>query len=194
MTDMHPDREDVTSLISCEKGLALLGTAADHDAAMRAAATIMHGLDDDATRARVAQVVLEAYADGCHGLPPLFDELLTSMGLDPDGVLALSLSTVDHTFAIESSHARMINIGMHMADATWIVIGPGMTWREDKILLSGVPDTLTTAAVGRPLRDLLTHPVLDRFDLQIRATWPLWEDATMTEIVTCRHEAYRNGE
>lgn len=39
-------------------------------------------------------------------------------------------------------------------------------------LPAGLPQTLVTAAVGRPLRRLVSHPVLDRFPLTIRtAAW-----------------------
>lgn len=51
-----------------------------------------------------------------------------------------------------------------------IDLGGGLVWSGDcvKFQVSSLPDTVLDSIEGRPLRDVISHPTLDRYDLTVR--------------------------
>lgn len=47
-------------------------------------------------------------------------------------------------------------------------LGGGVTWHSNRLELQGeIPETLATSIVGRRLRDIVSHPVLDRHHMTV---------------------------
>ena len=60
-------------------------------------------------------------------------------------------------------------------------VAEGVSWETGgSLVLRHLPSTTLVAAVGRPLRDVVTHPVLDRFDLEITGI----EETGMYQVLT----------
>jgi len=60
-------------------------------------------------------------------------------------------------------------------------VAEGVSWETGgSLVLSHLPSTTLVAAVGRPLRDVVTHPVLDRYDLEITGI----EDTGLHQVLT----------
>lgn len=53
-----------------------------------------------------------------------------------------------------------------------ILIGPDVVWNGEGVLVRGLPDTILSSAEGRPLREIVSHPVIDTYDLIVRDVRP----------------------
>lgn len=123
----------------------------------------------------------------------LIDELnarvLATHGVSASGFLRL----LRHGFMVELHHRARptdfsttpiggieltIEPGRPQALAVWTPIGDGVAWATRDVDARGrgvvtiprgieMPETLAIAAVGRPLREVLSNPVLDAYDLTI---------------------------
>lgn len=185
---LHVSAEGAVALSGSMRGRHLLGMERPDSAlAIRLAAAVLRGEADEATRDRAARVATPFDK----GLPPVFDTLLTHLGIDPAGALALSLAATDGSIGIyrtfDDGIRRVCNIGLAMHDHTWVRLGEGITWRETEILMPRLPETIVATLPGRRLREVLSHPVLDTLDAQIVAVMPSWSDKGEIEIVTSLH-------
>ena len=130
-------------------------------------------------------------------LPPGMAPLLQHEGIDPEAALALSLLNMGKGIGIlrdtaSGSAMQVANVRLGFRDMTWVALGDGRrsarwSWREAEMLVDAVPHAARTALEGRPLRALLSHPVLDRMDIGIVAILDSLNDPAMMEVVTTLH-------
>ena len=98
--------------------------------------------------------------------------LLRGMRIIPEAALALSdaLGKARSALEIADGDDDLDRILVNGNETGWAVqIDYGRTaWNSrGYVVLPAMPATLREAAGGRPLRDLVSHPVLDRFDLTV---------------------------
>jgi hypothetical protein len=98
--------------------------------------------------------------------------LLRHMGVLPECALALSdaLGKSRQPVEIGDGDEDCGIVRIHGDERNWAVqMDYGrIAWNSlGMVILPAIPVTAASAAAGRPLRDLFSHPVLDRFDLLI---------------------------
>jgi len=118
---------------------------------------------------------------GC--LATCFDEvglaLLEHMGLSPSWILLMAAVVGDveiHDDVSARGGFPMLRINHISIDddepimLLSIRIGDGVEWTGEGVILKNeLPETILGQAVGRPLRTIVSHPVVDRHDLSIRS-------------------------
>lgn len=110
-------------------------------------------------------------------IDPLFARLLAHEGVDPLVVCLLALQCgrleVDDTV---SGYRRALVFGStppaDPANGTEILLGLNTVWTQKgtMYLPPNLPDTVAVLLEGRPLRDVVSHPVLDTVPLTITST------------------------
>lgn len=55
-------------------------------------------------------------------------------------------------------------------DLTTVTVGDGAYWSWGTLNVDGIPDSVVPSLAGRPLSDLITHPVIDALNLTITET------------------------
>lgn len=121
------------------------------------------------------QRLLNARADPTCDIDMITAELLVHLGIDPLTVAWLSAAcdgfhihdedgfdTIIDTDAVIRPHesAQQCSTNTTLSETVW--------WKAGGIMLvSDLPASALTNAVGRPLREVVSHPVLDRHDLRI---------------------------
>ena len=128
-------------------------------------------------------------------LPPMFNELLACHGIDGDMAFALSCLGGGGLSLLGSDsddpYAQMANINLGQQDYTWITLGSGdLSWRDDCVLMPQIPHSMKASLIGKPLKTLLSHSVLDKFNITIVEINDVWSDDTMIEVVTNLHAQY----
>ena len=128
-------------------------------------------------------------------MPPMFNELLACHGIDGDVAFALSclsksgLSLLGN--ASDDFYAQMANIDLGRQDHTWITLGSrDLSWRDDCLLMPQIPHSMKTSLIGKPLKALFSHTVLDKYEIAIVEINDVWSDDTMIEVVTDLHAQY----
>jgi hypothetical protein len=100
--------------------------------------------------------------------------LLRSLGILPEAALALSDALGKTSTTLEiidgddcGDRDGLVHVTGH--ETSWAVrIDEHAAWNSlGMVILPALPETARTAAVGMKLRDIVSHPVLDRFDLSI---------------------------
>lgn len=89
-----------------------------------------------------------------HGISPAWIVLLTAVSrsfivTDPSGSPVIRIETLDC-----DDEAPLITPTIHL--------GGGARWTGEGVLVPGLPETIRHEMPGRPLRDVVSHPVLDR--------------------------------
>lgn len=142
----------------------------------------LDGLNDRQARAIEGQM----RENGADENPVPFDvvttELLARRGIDP---LAVAwLARINPGVSIhDDDMGDVIEIGDD-AQSTAMEVGDGAWWHADsRLTVRGLPHSLVAAAQDRPLAEIVSHPVLDRYALIIA-------DVATTEeglaILTCQ--------
>jgi hypothetical protein len=145
-----------------------------------------HGLDAS-TAARIAAHLASmradeaSHADERHlrtdggSLDRLSAELLAHLGVDPlivDWAAWISLGlSLQHDHANMGGYVCVDTPPGGEGTTTNLHMSPGVLWHgEGSIAIEGasLPDTVSAACAGMPLRRVFTHPVFDRHDLTIR--------------------------
>lgn len=127
-------------------------------------------------------------------MPPGMAEILPGIGINPVGMMALALLKPQEACEVHLGGRRVAYLDFDNHDMFLIVLGhaPGgmeIQWREDRILMPAVPDTVMGALAGRPLADVLSHPILDPLGLTIEEVHLCWEDDRLMEVRTSLHAA-----
>lgn len=129
-------------------------------------------------------------------LPPLFRELLEFKGFNSASALALSL--IDSSGlavlknATNASPEQIFNINLAANDLTWITLDYyESSWREDCILLENIPESYKQNYIDKPLKDLLSHPVLDKHNIIITDFHESWGDSEKMEVETNLHTDWK---
>lgn len=108
-------------------------------------------------------------------IDPLFAALLAHEGIDPLVAVWLSLQAgildiSDSTTGFQIAKVMGANPPDHADNRSEIVLKE-CAWTQKGILYApALPETVTDLIVGRPLREVVSHPALDRFDLTIVRT------------------------
>ena len=137
--------------------------------------------------------ILDALATLCApGLPPIVMDrtmpaFIRGLGFDVDAVLLTAYATqrataiqpleahtpsgrrmqVAHEYGETLSNLSMLGCPL-ARDATWVeIVHPGTKERVVTIEVGDIPETVAIQLVGRPLTDLLDHPVTTPLDLRI---------------------------
>lgn len=115
------------------------------------------------------------------GIAPTDLALLRHTGLDVPAALALALAMdlaaggSAHPLELWSSRAggrtgygfsllaRRCRDGPRVVSVEGMWLGDGVDWGMSGVIVEGIPRSVMLAAQGRPLRDLVSHPVLDGF-------------------------------
>jgi hypothetical protein len=188
-----------------ERGIDPLGIGLKHDEQLKRARSVIErsiaGVDD-ATRERLVNVVRDQLArtrtignpQGVMPLDPIAAQCLAHRGVDPLVAVHLALdigmvafddlktgyqaASVDGT-----SPADQASTEMNLGDASWT---QRSNWGTVRLIVARrvLPDTMHALVGGRPLRELVSHPVLDRYDLSI-------VDIDVREIVIHLHTDHR---
>lgn len=64
-----------------------------------------------------------------------------------------------------SLSARRWTDGPRTLSVDNLVLSNDVTWTANGVMVTGLPETFAASITGRPLNDLVSHPVLDRFPL-----------------------------
>lgn len=149
---------------------------------------LLAGTCDAATRERA-----ETVASG-RIMPPGMAEILPGMGIDPVGMMALALLKPQEPCEVHLGGRRVAYLDFANHDMFLISLGHAsggmeIQWREDRILMPTVPDTVMGALAGRPLADVLSHPILDPLRLSIEEVHACWEDDRLMDVETSLHGA-----
>jgi len=98
-------------------------------------------------------------------------EIAQHIGIDVGAALALAITLDSHAVIEDQDRALMLVLSAWTPsdapmplNAAWLA--PSVQWQPGKVVVE-LPQTLALAAVGKPLRDTLTHPVLDRHPLTV---------------------------
>ncbi len=91
---------------------------------------------------------------------------LTFHDLDAGSCDPPRLVAADGSAELWLSVVRQNDGDLHL-DATCATLAPGCRWHRGTLLVEGLPETLVPALAGRPLADLVRHPVIDPLDLTI---------------------------
>lgn len=149
---------------------------AQAQAAIEAVHAALDGMDaETAERVIASMLLLEGGGTRSIGNPqglPSLDritvELLAYMNVDPLAVAWLSLLCQGIRIIDADTDAEMADIDGHlpptddMTDTT-VTLSQDIVWRATgKLIVHGMPDSMALTAVGRPLREVVSHPVLDR--------------------------------
>lgn len=100
--------------------------------------------------------------------------LIAYVGVDPAIVSAISVA-IDRAHVQTSWEKEVVGtplVTMQRSNDTWatpirVRIAEGVTWSSNGRITVPIPDTMATAAVGRRLHDVVQHPILDRYDIEI---------------------------
>lgn len=162
-----------------------------HDAITLANALLRNGCDHEKLGELIASEQARA-ADQVDLLPPMFREMIESLGINPDACIALSLISDTGLSILKDikggSAEQILNINLRSQDMTWVTLGDERSsWRDDCILINDIPESYKTTLIGKPLRHLLSHPILDDKDITISAINDCWEDSDMVEVKTNLH-------
>ncbi len=164
-------------------------------------------LEGKASKLAVKQTYERRYLEGDARsiLPPLFTELLADYGVDADAALALSTRCNEGIGILReknnTSLQQITHINLRQKDTTWVGLGLQgqssqnmctISWRDTCLLMPAVPQTYQSHMIGKPLRDLISHPTLDKFDILITNIMPQWEDENMIEVETDLHRNWTN--
>lgn len=93
---------------------------------------------------------------------------LTFHDLAPESCDAPRLIAADGSAELWLSMIRRHDGRLHL-DATCATLAPGCRWDRGSILVEGLPETAAYALPGRPLSDLVRHPIVDPLGLDIMA-------------------------
>lgn len=160
------------------------------DAMERAVHAALRGMDAD-TASRVARALerlLSARADPTCDIDEITALLLAHSGIDPlavawlsaacGGVEVLDDDDMDATITVDAD----IRPHESILCETTTRIGDHAWWKAGGVLmLMDVPASTVTAAAGRPLRQILSHPVLDCYDITV-ATVDIQRDGIPSEL------------
>lgn len=103
-------------------------------------------------------------------------ELLVHKGLDPAAVCVVAAHTLSLTQIVDKlgEPGCVLHVFIDAQDTsssseclTSVVIGDGVIWNSRGTLATTLPETIGISAIGRPLRDVVSHPVLDLHDITI---------------------------
>lgn len=133
---------------------------------------------DAATAARMAaslQRLLDARPDPTCDIDMITAELLAHLGVDPLTVAWLSAASRCISVQDDDDMDTVIDIDSDLRPhecatqcSTTTTLGATTWWKAGGVLLvKDLPGTVVANAVGRPLREILSHPVLDRHDLVV---------------------------
>lgn len=173
-----------------ERGIDPLGIGLEHDEQLKRARAVVErsiaGVDD-ATRERLVEAVQGQLARtrtignprGVMPLDPIAAQCLAHRGVDPlvavhlaldIGMVAFDDEKTGHQAASVdgTSPADQAGTEMTVGDASWT---QRSNWETVRLIVarSVLPSTMHAIVEGRPLRELVSHPVLDRHDLAIVA-------------------------
>lgn len=141
--------------------------------------TALHGVDAD-TAVRLQASLEAAYENENRGrttmhgdLDGLMVELIKHLGLDP--LVVAWLARVGEALSLtgDGSPDHDIDVDPWTApeDAscdTQVALGPDAMWNAAHgVSIREIPETVQAVIIGRPLRELLRHPVLDRHEITI---------------------------
>lgn len=148
---------------------------------------LLAGTCDAATKARAEMAAAKRL------MPPGMAEILPHLGIDPVGMMALALANETHLLSVHMDGQSIAWLDFDSHDMFAILLGDAQNlaihWCEDHVLMPTIPDTVMTALVGRPLADVLSHPILDPFALTIVEARSCWDDDRFMEIRTSLHAA-----
>lgn len=172
--------------------LAMIGHDADGDVrrARQAAGAMLRG-EGDAQRDLSRHVSERQYP-----LPPGFEPLLRGLGIDPTAATALMDMVAAPGLSIladvtNETGYRLCGLSSTGQDTMWVTLdgssGGPSSWRRTEMIVPVVPEAVRTRLVGRPLRELLSHPVLDRMDIGIVDFFECVESPSTIEVVTTLH-------
>lgn len=124
---------------------------------------------DEGMRSEILQAALER--------APLIDrvtaELAAATLCDPLTAFALAMQLGQPAFIDDSATDEEVmkvddRVGSdNDGTMTAVWVAPGITWYASGAIVAPMPDTALIAAVGRPLSEVISHCVLDRFDLTV---------------------------
>ena len=189
---IQPDDDTVNRILSRQRArdLLMIGEGDCREEALEIASTVLTGRADPLVTGALADHVKEVGVR----LPPGFPELLRHEGVDPDGLLALSvLIGEDFTCVVrdlDGDRNGVTAINWGMSDCTWVTLGgtAGINWRDGHILLPALPEAVSLEMIGKPLSTLISHPVLDGMDITITEITPQWEDPDTIEVWNSLYE------
>jgi len=129
-------------------------------------------------------------------LPPMFREMIEALGINADVCLALSMISNTGLSVLKDSKSgsaeQALNINLSTQDMTWVTLGEERSsWRDDCILIADIPESYKATLIGKPLRHLLSHPILDDKDIMINTINDCWDDPDMVEIETNLHAQWK---
>lgn len=169
--------------------LSLLGEAARYmdeeearEAYDEALSAVIEGQHDPATGAVDAIV-------RSHGMP-ILDRITAEIGwhagIDVVAALAIAIVLDNDAAIVDPDQEIVLMVGAWTPsdlpsplNAAWLA--PGVRWEAHGVTLS-MAETLATACIGRPLRTLVSHPVLDRHALTVTGVCPATGGRILIEV------------
>jgi len=149
----------------CALGHLKQRTEAEADAVFH---DMIHGRLDDHSRSFVDAAVKGHMSNVRSKMDGVTAALLLDLGIHPAALLSLARivllnvqnerGSITATATLSSGDMMRTSLGEHVGD-----------WHSFGVLdlVAVLPETVTTGFRRTPLRDLVSHPVLDRFDLHV---------------------------
>jgi hypothetical protein len=183
-----PEREVGYVLDEYEAGRDPLGLSLTGDAGERAAEVVARALRgaDGRTGAALIDALRQRNITTVQALDELTARLMLWRGVDPLTLTWLSTISAELAEAHDADGTPLASIDMTSShddggSITRVDLGQGAAWFSFGMIdMPGLPETLASQLRGRPLRELLTHPVLDAHPFTIEVIDNSPENARVT--------------